>query len=41
LWLLPLRDFVALAVWFASFAGQEVEWRGERFRLRKGKLYRW
>lgn len=40
LWLLPLRDFVALAVWLVSFAGQEVEWRGERFRLLKGKLHR-
>ncbi|MDR3747623.1 MAG: bacteriohopanetetrol glucosamine biosynthesis glycosyltransferase HpnI [Acidobacteriota bacterium] len=40
LWLLPMRDFIALAVWLVSFAGQEVEWRGERFRLRKGKLHR-
>lgn len=38
LWLLPLRDFVALAVWFASFAGNEIEWRGLKFRLRDGKL---
>jgi ceramide glucosyltransferase len=40
LWLLPLRDFIALLVWIASFAGNEVEWRGLRFRLRKGKLER-
>ncbi len=38
LWLLPLRDFVALAVWFASYGGDTVEWRGLRFRLRQGKL---
>ena len=38
LWLLPLRDFVALAVWFASFAGNEIEWRGLKFRVRDGKL---
>ena len=37
-WLLPLRDFVALAVWIASFFGTVVTWRGQRFRLRKGKL---
>jgi ceramide glucosyltransferase len=37
-WLLPFRDFVALAVWIASFFGNTVEWRGLRFRLRKGKL---
>jgi ceramide glucosyltransferase len=38
LWLLPLRDFIALAVWIASYAGNTVEWRGLRFRLRNGKL---
>jgi ceramide glucosyltransferase len=38
LWLLPLRDLVALAVWIASYFGDEVEWRGLRFRLRDGKL---
>ena len=40
LWLLPLRDFIALLIWIASYAGNEVEWRGLRFRLRKGKLER-
>ena len=38
LWLLPLRDFVALAVWVTSFAGNEIEWRGLKFRVRDGKL---
>ncbi len=38
LWLLPLRDFIALLIWLASFAGNTVEWRGMRFKLRKGKL---
>ncbi|MGA9567620.1 MAG: bacteriohopanetetrol glucosamine biosynthesis glycosyltransferase HpnI [Candidatus Korobacteraceae bacterium] len=38
LWLLPLRDFLALAVWLASFAGNEVEWRGLKFRVKDGKL---
>lgn len=40
LWLTPLRDFVALAVWIASYFGNEVEWRGQRFKLRNGKLQR-
>jgi ceramide glucosyltransferase len=40
LWLLPLRDLVALAVWLVSYFGDEVEWRGLRFRLRDGKLER-
>jgi ceramide glucosyltransferase len=39
LWLLPLRDLVAMGVWVASFAGNTIVWRGERFRLRDGKLY--
>ncbi len=40
LWLLPLRDLVALAIWLVSYFGNEVEWRGLRFRLRDGKLER-
>jgi ceramide glucosyltransferase len=40
LWLLPLRDLVAAAVWIASFAGHTVRWRGDRFRLKNGKLIR-
>jgi ceramide glucosyltransferase len=40
LWLLPLRDCVALLIWIASFAGNTVEWRGLRFRVRRGKLER-
>jgi ceramide glucosyltransferase len=40
LWLLPLRDVVALGVWFWSFADDVVVWRGERFHVRDGKLIR-
>ena len=40
LWLLPLRDLVAMAIWLVSYFGDEVEWRGMRFRLRHGKLER-
>ena len=40
LWLLPLRDCVALAIWLVSYFGDEVEWRGSRFRLHEGKLRR-
>ncbi|MGB8769051.1 MAG: bacteriohopanetetrol glucosamine biosynthesis glycosyltransferase HpnI [Candidatus Korobacteraceae bacterium] len=40
LWLLPVRDVIALAVWLVSYFGDEVEWRGLRFRLRDGKLER-
>jgi ceramide glucosyltransferase len=40
LWLLPVRDFFAVAVWAWSFAGDTVVWRGERFRLKSGRLER-
>jgi ceramide glucosyltransferase len=40
LWLLPPRDFAVLGVWLASFAGDEIEWRGLKFRVRDGKLER-
>lgn len=38
LWLLPLRDLVAMGVWIAGFAGNTIVWRGERFLLKNGKL---
>jgi ceramide glucosyltransferase len=38
LWLLPLRDLVAMVLWIAGFAGNTIVWRGERFVLRNGKL---
>jgi ceramide glucosyltransferase len=40
IWLVPVRDFVALAVWIASFAGNTVEWRGMKFRVKGGRLER-
>jgi len=38
LWLAPLRDLVGLGIWAASWCGHTVTWRGERFRLRRGRL---
>ena len=40
LWLLPIRDLIAVAVWIASFARHTVVWRGDRFELKKGRLTR-
>jgi ceramide glucosyltransferase len=40
LWLLPLRDLLAAAVWLASLMGHTIRWRGEMFYLRQGKLVR-
>jgi len=39
-WLIPLRDLIAAAVWVASLGGHTVTWRGDRFRLKNGKLTR-
>jgi ceramide glucosyltransferase len=38
LWLLPLRDAFGLFFWAWSYASDEVVWRGERFRLKRGQL---
>jgi ceramide glucosyltransferase len=38
LWLLPVRDLVAMGLWVAGFAGDTIVWRGERFMVRGGKL---
>ncbi len=38
LWLLPLRDLLAFVLWVASFASDQIEWRGRRFLLQNGTL---
>ncbi len=37
---LPLRDLFALFFWLWSYASDTIVWRGERFRLRHGKMVR-
>ena len=39
-WLIPLRDLLAAVVWMVSLGGHTVTWRGDRFRLKDGKLSR-
>ncbi|MFI5072607.1 MAG: bacteriohopanetetrol glucosamine biosynthesis glycosyltransferase HpnI, partial [Terriglobales bacterium] len=39
-WLIPLRDVLAVFIWAASLAGDRIAWRGDRFRLKDGKLVR-
>lgn len=34
-WLIPFRDLLGFAVWAAGLAGNTVEWRGKRLRLRR------
>ena len=38
IWLLPLRDVIAMLVWIGSFTGHTVAWRGDLFILEDGKL---
>ncbi len=40
LWMLPLRDLIAVGIWVISFGGHTVAWRGDRFRLKNGRLTR-
>ena len=40
LWLLPLRDVTAMALWAWGFAGDTIVWRGDRFSLKNGRLRR-
>jgi ceramide glucosyltransferase len=34
-WLVPVKDLLQAALWLGAFAGNKIEWRGERFRLRR------
>jgi ceramide glucosyltransferase len=40
LWLVPIRDFIAVGVWIAGWAGNKITWRGENFTLEHGRLKR-
>lgn len=40
LWLIPARDIVGVAIWLASFGGDTIIWRGEKFHLKDGRLTR-
>jgi ceramide glucosyltransferase len=39
-WLIPFRDLIAVVVWVAGLGGHTVTWRGDRFKLKNGKLTR-
>ncbi len=36
LWLVPLRDAIGFLLWFYSFMGNKIEWRGRKLQLVKG-----
>ncbi|HZF41766.1 MAG TPA: bacteriohopanetetrol glucosamine biosynthesis glycosyltransferase HpnI [Blastocatellia bacterium] len=35
-WLAPIRDLIAFGVWAAGLVGDEIEWRGVKFRVTPG-----
>lgn len=35
LWLVPTKDLLQAALWLMAYAGNTVEWRGQRLRLRR------
>ena len=38
LWLVPVRDAISAAVWFAGFFTDRITWRGLKYRVRKRLL---
>jgi len=34
-WLASWKDLLQLGIWFCAFAGNTVEWRGQRYALRR------
>ena len=38
MWLLPIRDVFAFAVWVASFFHNRIEWRGSHYTIRDKQL---
>jgi ceramide glucosyltransferase len=40
-WLVPVKDLLGVAIWGLAFAGNRVEWRGQRYHMRSdGTLVR-
>ena len=39
-WLAPLRDAINFCIWIAGFFTSEIEWRGIKYKVRKGLLVR-
>ena len=34
-WLAPVKDLLQAALWICAFAGNQIEWRGRQYRLRR------
>ena len=39
-WLIPLQDLLSFATWIGGFAGREIVWRNERYRLLEGGRFK-
>lgn len=37
-WLVPLRDAIGFLIWLISFGSNRIEWRGNKFVVRGGRL---
>ena len=37
-WLTPFRDAINFVVWLAGFCTSKIEWRGIKYKVKKGKL---
>jgi ceramide glucosyltransferase len=38
LWMVPIRDVIGVAIWFASFLSNRISWRGRDFVIQQGRL---
>ena len=38
IWLLPAKDFLSFGIWLWCFLGQDIFWRGARYKLLRGGL---
>jgi ceramide glucosyltransferase len=35
-WMVPVKDLLNVAVWVAAFTGNQIQWRGQRYRVMPG-----
>jgi ceramide glucosyltransferase len=34
-WLVPIKDVLQAAIWLCAFVGNKIEWRGQRYTLKR------
>jgi ceramide glucosyltransferase len=40
-WLVPVKDLLQVVIWLCAFAGNTVEWRGKKMKLRRDGTLEW